>query len=477
MHDNAIVGKSLVDVAQAIAVGELTSVQVLEACLTRFERVAPLLNASLWIDQEAAYAAAYAADSALQRGERVGVLHGVPLAHKDMFAQANRKCSFGSKVYSDLTHSHDATVIARLAGAGAYAFAGLNMAEFAQNGTGHNAHFGDGRNAWDSRFISGGSSSGSGASVAACITYGSLGSDTGGSVRLPASANGVTGIKPTHSRVSRYGVMPLSFSTDTVGPLARTARDCARMLGVIAGFDPHDHSSARVAVDRYEQRLNGDITGLRIGVPRNYFFKDASDCVISAFEKALDVLESRGAILVRLELPLMDAINTYGGLVTRVEAASLHVENMRKQAGSISRHTNSRLFVSLAIPAAYYVEAISRRGSVLKQFATEVFEQVDVLATPTIAFNLPTRADSDIDAGGEGADYYPRRVSDNTRPFNYLGLPSISFPCGFDFNGLPIGIQIAGRPFAESTILNVADAFQRDTDWHLKRPVVDNFAD
>jgi aspartyl-tRNA(Asn)/glutamyl-tRNA(Gln) amidotransferase subunit A len=346
------------------------------------------------------------------------------------------------------------------------------MAEFAQNPTGHNKTFGDCHNPWNLPYITGGSSSGSGASVAARFNYMALGSDTGGSIRLPASACGVTGLKPTQTRVSRYGVMPLSFSHDNVGPLARTARDCARVLGVIAGHDPKDPTSAREPVGDYEAAMTGDLRGLRIGVPTNYFLDDADAPVIAAMEKALQVLADRGATVIRMELPLMDAIAAYGGIVSRAEAAPIHAEWMRTQPGAYAQHISGRMYPGYAIPAAYYIESLSRRGPVLQAFAAEVFAKVDVLVTPTIRTCLPTLAETDIDHGPPGTEHKFMAVSANTRPFNYLGLPAISVPCGYDPNGCPIGLQIAGRPFGEARVLNVAGAYQLDTNWHWDKPAI-----
>ena len=294
----------------------------------------------------------------------------------------------------------------------------------------------------------------------------------GGSIRLPAAANGVSGIKPTQTRVSRYGVMPLSFSADNVGPLARTARDCARILSVIAGHDPRDPTSAEMPVPDYEAGLNGDLRGVRVGVPTTYFLDDVDAPVQAAFETSLAVLAGRGATLVALKLPLMDAISTYASVVSRVEGATIHAEWMRKHPHDFATHINARLFASLAIPATYYVEALSRRGPILKAFATEVFGQVDLLVAPTIRICLPSIAATDVDNGPPGTEQVAMGISINTRPFNYLGLPSMSIPCGFDPNGLPIGLQISGRPFAEGAVLQAADAYQRDTDWHARRPAI-----
>ena len=458
---------SLVDAAAAVARREATSAALLEACLARLDAVNPKINATIWLDRERARAAAARADAAVQSGAKLGPLHGVPLAHKDMYYQAGLPCSCGSAIRRDFVPDYTCTVIERLSVAGAYSFAGLNMAEFAQNPTGHNRAFGDCHNPWNLPYITGGSSSGSGAAVAAGATYASLGSDTGGSIRLPASACGVTGLKPTQTRVSRYGVMPLSFSADNVGPLARSARDCARILSIIAGNDPKDPTSATEPVPDYEAALTGDVRGLRIAAG----LTDGCDAAVrAAFEAALQVLAGRGAIIIPLQLPLMDAIAAYGGIVSRTEAASIHARWMRDRPQDYAVHLSARLYAGYAIPGAYYVEALAQRGPILRQFAREVFTQADLVATPTIPMNLPTLAGTDIDHGPPGTEQKFMAVSNNTRPFNYLGLPTISLPCGFDPNGLPIGLQLAGRPFAEARVLATADAYQRDTDWHTHRP-------
>jgi aspartyl-tRNA(Asn)/glutamyl-tRNA(Gln) amidotransferase subunit A len=461
---------TLVQAADAVRTGETTSVALLEACLATLEKSEPHINATIWVDRDTAFRDAVAADAAVARGVKLGRLHGVPLAHKDMYYQAGRRSSCGSKIRQDFVPDYTATVIERMAADGAFAFAGLNMAEFAQNPTGHNAHYGDCHNPWNLPYITGGSSSGSGAAVAARFTYGALGSDTGGSIRLPAAACGVTGLKPTQTRVSRYGVMPLSFSCDNVGPLTRTVRDCARIMSVIAGHDPRDPTSSTEKVPDYEAALDGDLRGLRIGVPTNYFSDGADDAVLAAIDAAMAVFIARGATVLPIHLPVMDAVSAYVSVVSRVEAAAIHGQWMRECPGDYAAHLSARIYGGNAIPGPYYVEALSRRGPVLQAFAKDVFGQVDVLATPTIRTCLPTLAETDIDHGPPGTEHRFMAVSANTRPFNYLGLPAISINCGFDPNGCPIGLQIAGRPFAEARVMKVADAYQRDTDWHTRRP-------
>jgi aspartyl-tRNA(Asn)/glutamyl-tRNA(Gln) amidotransferase subunit A len=461
---------SMTEAADAVRAGHVTSVALLEACWRRMEAINPIINATIWTDRAGAMAQAEAADAAVRDKAPLGVLHGVPMMHKDMYYQAGKLSTCGSALRRDWKPAVTATVIERLSAAGAFTFGGLNMAEFAQNPTGHNKTFGDCHNPWNPPFITGGSSSGSGASVAARFNYMALGSDTGGSIRLPASANGVSGIKPTQTRVSRYGVMPLSFTHDNVGPLTRTVRDCARVMSVIAGHDPRDPTSAREPVPDYEAALTGDISGMRIGVPDNVFFDGAEQPVVAAIDAALEVLRARGATVIHLTLPLMDAVAAYGGIVSRVEAATIHAEWMRTDPQAYGAHISGRMYPGYAIPAPYYVESLSRRGPILKAFALEVFGKVDVLVTPTIRTCLPTLEETDIDHGPPGTETKFMAVSANTRPFNYLGLPAISNPCGFDPNGCPIGLQIAGRPFAEARILTIADAYQRDTDFHTKRP-------
>jgi aspartyl-tRNA(Asn)/glutamyl-tRNA(Gln) amidotransferase subunit A len=463
---------SLIQACDVVRTGEATSLELLQACLANLDAVNPAVNAVIWQEREAAEAAARAADEGVRNKGRLGALHGVPMAHKDMYYQAGKLSTCGSGLRQDFRPTITATVIERLSAAGAYTFAGLNMAEFAQNPTGHNKTYGDCHNPWNLPYVTGGSSSGSGASVAARFNYMALGSDTGGSIRLPASACGVTGLKPTQTRVSRYGVMPLSFSHDNVGPLARTARDCARVLTVIAGYDPKDPTSSQEPVRGYESFMTGDLTGARIGVPTNYFLDDADEPVVAAMEAALLVLTDRGATITRLELPLMEAVAAYGSIVSRCEAAAIHAEWMRSQPEVYGAHISARMFPGYAIPAPYYIESLSRRGPILKSFAADVFSQVDVLVTPTIRTCLPTLEETDIDRGPPGTEYKFMALSANTRPFNYLGLPAISVPCGFDPNGLPIGLQIAGRPFGEGRILNVAGAYQSNTRWHWMRPPI-----
>lgn len=460
---------TLTEAADAIHKRKISSLELLDACLANIERADKRLNATIWLDYEGARKSARRADQAVKKGGKLGILHGVPMAHKDMFYRKGKTCTCGSRIRKDFVPEVTATVLARMDAAGAYSFGGLNMAEFAGGGTGHNRDFGDCHNPWNLPYVAGGSSSGSGAAVAARMTYASLGSDTGGSIRQPAAACGVTGIKPTQTRVSRAGVMPFSFSLDSVGPLARTARDCARILSVIAGHDPLDPTSSTEDVPHYEEALNGKADGLKIGIPTTYFLDNADQPVCLAFDEAVGILAKQGVKVERIAVPLIDAILAYVQILMRAEAASIHAEWMRKRPQDYAQDV-SWIYAGYAIPATYYLEALSRRGPILKEFAKEVFGRVDVLATPTIPTCLPTLAETDMERQAVDAEAKVRAICSNTDVFNYLGLPTISVNCGFDANGLPIGLSFTGRPFAEVDILKLADAYQQETDWHKRRP-------
>lgn len=469
MTPEALVELSLTEAADAFRRGEVTATRLLEAALLRIRHAGPATNAVIRLDESQARLAAHLADSARAAGAAPGPLAGVPLMHKDMFEREGRISTAGSLVWRDRIARRTATVLKRLDAAGALDLGTLHMAEFAQNATGHNAHLGDCRNPWNAEHVAGGSSSGSGAAVAARMVWGALGSDTGGSVRLPAAMCGVSGLKPTHGRVPRTGAMPLSFSTDTVGVLARTARDLARLLGVIAGHDPGDPAGSAEPVEDAEAGLDGDLRGVRIAVIEPGFVDGAEEEVLRAFLPALDALRARGAVLSSVAPDIMGAVNAYTALVSRAEAAMIHAQWMRERPGDYGGALAARIYAGYAVPASLYAEALARRGGVLTAFCAQAFAGADLLLAPTLRVRVPTRAETDADA--DPANWGRLMgLSVNTRPFNYLGLPVASVPCGFDGRGLPVGMQVIGRPFAEARVLHAADAFQRETDWHLRAP-------
>jgi aspartyl-tRNA(Asn)/glutamyl-tRNA(Gln) amidotransferase subunit A len=459
----------LCETADAIARGETTAVNAVELCLERIKS-GKKINAVIRYDAEAALAMAQQADALVAAGEPLQKLSGLPLGHKDMFYRDGEPVTCGSLIRQDYRADRTASVLTRLDGQGAIHLASLNMSEFAQGPTGHNRHFGPTRNPWDLSRVTGGSSAGSGAAVASGMVLASLGSDTGGSVRLPASACGVTGLKPTWSRVTRYGAMPLAPSLDCVGPLARSARDCARLMSIIAGPDGLDPTATELPVPDYEAGLDGDIRGIRLGIPASYFLDGVDDAILGRFDAALDVLAARGASRASVELAAMDEVATYSAILSKVEVATVHAQWMRTRAQDYAIHVNSRMYPGFAIPGVFYLQSLRRRGAVLRAFMAAAFAKTDVLVMPTIKTTPPTIAETDVDAGTEGAIPKFLSLSANTRAFNYLGLPAITIPIGLDGKGMPAGLQIVGKPFSDGLLLRIADAFQRDTAWHLAMP-------
>jgi len=460
--------RSLVDVARAIADGAVTSRAAVEDCLQRVAAWQPVINAFISLAEETSRAMADRADSAVREGRRLGPLHGVPLAHKDMFFRGSRPTTAGSLAAPPPAGTTSA-VLERLDAAGAIELGTLNLAEFALGPTGHNACFGDCRNPWQTDHVAGGSSSGSGAAVAARLVFGSFGTDTGGSVRIPASANGVLGLKPTSGRVTLAGMMPLAHSVDVPGILARTARDVARLLSVTAGHDSRDPRSSRLPVDDYEAGLEVSLQGLRIGVPANFFLDAVSEDVGRCLEESLHVLSKLGARIVPVRVPGPEHLTELSRVIVYSEASSVHASWLRGRAGRYSPQVRVRAATGLAIPAAVYLQARQLRPAVLRRFVEAVFSGCDVLHLPTLSIPVPTLAETDLGGGSAMWDRISMLVR-CTAPFNYLGLPALSVPCGFTGNGLPTGFQLAGRPFDEGTLLRVAHAYEGVTEWLQRAP-------
>ncbi len=460
---------SLVEVADAIRDKALSAEEVVRATIARAEALQPLLNCFISLEGDEALDAARKADAAQAGGAAVEPLHGVPLAHKDMYYRAGKVSTCGSKIRKETVAERDSTALTRLHGAGAVYLGGLNMAEFATGPTGHNEHWGDCCNPWNQAHISGGSSSGSGAAVGGRVVFGALGSDTGGSVRLPSTCCGVVGLKPTAGLISRAGIMTLSYTMDTVGPLCRTVHDVARMTGVIAGHDPLDPTTSVRAVPDYEAALDGDIAGLRIGVPTNYFYDIVTDEVRALLEQSLEVLRGRGATIVEVPVPDMALITHLSNVVFVCEAAAIHEPWIRERPDDYQAQVRSRYEPGLYVPATKYLQALDARARLLREFVDMVFERADVLHTPGIPFAIPTRAETDV-AAGEKMPEMIASISWCTRATNYLGIPALVVPCGFTGSGLPASFQLMGRPFAERALFRVGHAYQEDTDWHTKAP-------
>jgi aspartyl-tRNA(Asn)/glutamyl-tRNA(Gln) amidotransferase subunit A len=445
----------------------------MEAVFARADSVQKKLNCFVRIDADEALAAARLADRELARGSVRGLLHGVPMAHKDMYYREGVPSSCGSKIKRDMPAPSTATVLKRLDAAGALQFGVLNMAEFAYNPTGHNYHLGHCRNPWNTERITGGSSSGSGAAVAARATFAALGSDTGGSIRAPATFCGLSGIKPTWGRVSRHGAMPLSFSMDTVGPLTRTVEDCALIMGVIAGADPLDPTASRRPVPDYVAQLalapKDALRGMRIGTAKRYFH-DAMDPEIDGLVGAsLETYAKLGAEIVEVDLPDMEPWAHAAVMIIAAEAAAAHANWMRTRPQDYSDQVRARLEIGLAIPAATYIECLRLRGIALREFSQAVFRKAEMLHVPSVSFQTPTIAATDV-GGGETMTKVMNNITRLTRPGNFLGLPCLSVPAGFTREGMPTAIQLIGRQFGEARLFVAGHAFQQATDWHLRPP-------
>ncbi|UYO49780.1 amidase [Rhodopseudomonas palustris] len=459
---------TLTEVAQAIAAKKLSSRDVTQACLDRIARAQPKLNAFMAVEPESALAAADAADAALAKGERKGPLHGVPLAHKDMYYETGFVATCGSKIRRDFVATTTSTALQRLKDAGQVRLGSLQMSEFAYGPTGHNAHYGAVRNPWGLDHITGGSSSGSGSAVAARLTFAALGSDTGGSIRMPAHFCGATGLKTTVGLVSRAGAMPLSHSLDTVGPLARTAEDCALVTGLMAGADPADPTASHRPVPDYLAATKQPLQGLNIGVPKSFYVDDLDPEVARVLDDTKAALVREGVRVIEVELPDQRQLSAAAQLVLAVEAAGFHGQWMRERPQDYGPQVLMRLQNALAIPAVTYLEAMRWRGVALAEFVAAV-AGVDAVLAPVSPVPAPTIAESDV-GNSLNAEAVIQRLTRFTRPINYLGLPSLALPCGFSKAGLPIGLQLIGRPFDEATLLRIGAGWQRATDFHRQCP-------
>ncbi|OZA00458.1 MAG: glutaminyl-tRNA synthase (glutamine-hydrolyzing) subunit A [Rhizobiales bacterium 17-65-6] len=459
---------SLTDIAAAIADRQVSSREVTQACLARIEKDQPRLNAFISIEPETALAAADAADAALARGEIKGPLHGVPLAHKDMYYDAGHVVTCGSHLRRDFVATTTSTALQRLKDAGTVRLGALHMVEFAYGPTGHNPHYGPARNAWNPEHVTGGSSSGSGTAVAARLTFAAFGSDTGGSIRLPAHFCGVSGLKTTVGLVSRAGAMPLSQSLDTVGPLARTVEDCALILSLIAGADPADPTCSTAPLPDYRAATRLPLAGRTIGIPTAFYVDDLDADVAEALDTAIVTLAKAGARIVPVTLPDQPALSAASTLILLSEAAAFHAHWLETRPQDYGEQVRARIENGFAIPAVRYLEALRWRGPALAAHNAAV-AGIDAVLAPAAPMPAPTIAETDL-GGAPNAEAMIQRLTRFTRPVNYLGLPAVSIPAGFTATGLPVGLQLIGRAFEEEVLLSIGAAFQRETDFHMQMP-------
>jgi aspartyl-tRNA(Asn)/glutamyl-tRNA(Gln) amidotransferase subunit A len=462
MDENDVAYLGLCQVATAIARGEVTSSHVTRKLLDRIRRLDGSLNSFIVVLARDALEAAEQADRIRGTGQPTGPLHGVPIGLKDLFHLAGTRTTFASAAFADFLPDHDATVVERLKAAGAIIIGKLNLHEAASGTSGLVSHYGPVRNPWNTAYITGGSSSGSAAALAAGLVYGALGSDTAMSIRQPAAYCGVVGLKPTYGRVSKHGALALSWSLDHAGPMARRVEDVALLLDVLAGFDPRDPASAQVAVPDYKLALGSGIADLRIGVPREHFFEDVESSTLRVVEEAIQVLVDLGAQVQTCTLPLAGDAMQAGRLILRAEAAAYHAARFRTVPDLLSASLRDMIDSGSQYSAVDYLQAQRVRRRAADAFAAAM-SGFDAFVMPTAAVTA-CRADTDeLTLAG------PRMR--NTMPFNVTGLPAISVPCGFDAEtGMPVGLQVVGSAWSEMGILRVAGAFERATRWHQCRP-------
>ena len=469
---NKITDMSLTEAATAIASKELSAIEVTEACLSRMEQFTSKLDFAAEIEFDFARSSARKADAEIAKGNVIGPLHGIPLAHKDMYYRKGRISGCGSQIRKDFVPEYTATALRRLDTAGALDIARLNMVEFALGVTGHNDVMPTPKNPWGAKYFTGGSSSGSGVAVAARLIFGALGSDTGGSIRLPAACCGVVGMKPTTGRVSRYGAMPLSHSLDTIGPLTRTIKDNATILQSIAGSDENDVTTSTLAVPPYLEGIDAGAKGIRIGVPDIHFYDQINDEVANLMSDSLNAYKEMGAKIVSVKLPIsIREANALTIAIIASEGAALHHEWLRHKWGQYGPQTRTRFAMGLMVPAIRYNQALNLRENFLRDFSDAVFSKVDMLHAPVITMPVPKYLDSHTQVD---ADYIEMitKFGHCTRPVNYLGLPSLCLPCGFTSNGLPASFQLIGRPFDEKTLYRVGFAYERETSWKDRSPSI-----
>lgn len=455
---------SLAEVSARIADGRLTSVAVTEAALDRIAALDGRLGAFVTVTAAHARAAARQADAELARGQWRGPLHGVPIALKDLIDTAGIRTTAGTRVRADHVPTSDATVTTRLAQAGAVMLGKVKLTEGAY--AEHHPDVSPPQNPWSAAHWTGVSSSGSGVAVAAGLCYGALGTDTGGSIRFPSGACGLTGLKPTWGRVSRAGVFALADSLDHIGPMTRTARDAALMLKAMAGPDARDPTALRAPVPDYAAGLDGDVKGLVIGIDRAYALDGVEPVVVAAVESLLATLVSLGAEVREVRLPPADELITQWGLACAVETAIAHLDTFPARAADYGPALRDLIAGGRALPAV----ALGRINQARAAFTgglTALFDEVDILVAPTLAVSTPTMQGMAEILGGAAGGVEPLRF---TAPFNMSGSPSLTVAAGFTPGGMPVGVQLIGRHLEEGLLLRAGDAFQRVTDWHTRHP-------
>ena len=448
--------------AELIARREVSPLELTRAHLERIHRVEPLTNSFITVTEEAALASARQAEIEIQEGGYRGRLHGIPLALKDLYETSGVRTTHGSKIYADLIPEADGEVVTKLKAGGAIMLGKTNMHEIALGVTNVNPHYGACRNPWNLERITGGSSGGSAAALAAGMCMGEFGSDTGGSIRIPASLCGIVGLKPTFGRISLQGVIPLSWNLDHAGPMARSVHDVAILLAATADYDPDDPASIDVPTQDYLSHIEGGVRGWKIALAADEFFSKVDEQVYAAVQAAAQVFKHLGAQVFPVEFPegyAAAAANV--GMVTS-DAAAFHLERIQTRPNDFVADVLERMRGGAARTSAEYAR-LRREQSRLRRVYERFFEGFDILLTATTPVPAPP-------IEGPSAIEQARLLTRFTAPFNLTGLPALSMPCGFTTEGLPLGLQIVARPWAEASVLRAGWAYERAEQWQQRRP-------
>jgi aspartyl-tRNA(Asn)/glutamyl-tRNA(Gln) amidotransferase subunit A len=444
--------------------GEIASLEATEAYLDRIERLDGRVKSYITVAAESARESARHADEELERGRILGPLHGLPIALKDNIDTAGMRTTVGSAFFAECVPERDAEAARRLREAGAVLLGKLTMHEFAYGATSQNPHYGACRNPWNLERIPGGSSGGSGAAVGAGLCAAALGTDTGGSVRIPAALNGVSGLRPTTGRVSNRGVFPITWTFDTVGPLARSVEDAGLVLSVLAGHDPQDPLSIDRPVDDLLASVEQGLDGLQIGVARNFFFDAVDADVADRVREAAEVLARHGAAVDEVELPGAERADETTTRMIWAEAYAIHRRRLEEQPEVFGEDVRRRLELGKEVSGSDYAE-YRERARQWRRSLELLFRDLDLILTPSTETTAPRADDAEMIAT-------TRRLTRLTYAWTLSGLPALSVPCGFDAAGLPVGLQLAAGPFQEATLVRAGAAYQRETDWHLREPLL-----
>lgn len=458
------------EVSRLIRKREVSPVEVVKAHLARVEALEPALNSFITLLPEQAMEEARVAEHEIESGQYRGPLHGIPIGLKDLFYVKGVPNTSGSKIFDHFIPDYDSTLALKLREAGAILLGKLNLHQFAYGPTGENPDYGNMHNPWDRERIPGGSSGGSASATASGQCTLAMGTDTGGSIRIPSALCGLVGLKPTYGRLSRYGMTVLSWSQDHPGPMTRTVEDCALVMNAVAGYDPRDPSSANMSIPDFTQSLTENIKGLRVGVPKEPF-EDPVDSEVEHFVRsAIELLGKLGATIHEMSWPMYHESKAISSTILMAEATAYHSQLMKRQGSRLDPKVRLRLEAGLLISAVDYLQA-QRARRLFYQQSCDLFKNVDLLAGPTVPITACNIGTEEVQIGNTLLGVIPL-LTQHTRPYNLNGFPAITVPCGFSRNGLPVGFQLAGKPFDEATVLRGAFAYEQATEWHQRRPLI-----